>query len=118
MALDSPSAITALQTAIARLEWLSTVLATRNAAAAEPDRKSTSLLIAWPLSLTEDYVSMLRQDQPHALVILAYYCALLDERRKSWMLGEAPRFLVYAISGHLGDTWAGLVEPVLQLIAR
>lgn len=60
----------------------------------------------WPVRLSAEYVSLLSQKRPEALAVLAYYSVLLHRARDHWLVGRAGRFLIQAISEHLGQSWA------------
>lgn len=66
---------------------------------------SVRLLLAWPILVSPEYVSLLRQRQPEALIILAYYAIQLHRGRNLWLIGESGRFLVETISKNLGPNW-------------
>ncbi|KAK0724868.1 hypothetical protein B0H67DRAFT_598333 [Lasiosphaeris hirsuta] len=60
----------------------------------------------WPVRQSAEYVSLLSQKRPEALVVLAYYSVLLHRARDHWLVGGAGRFLIQAIGEHLGSSWA------------
>lgn len=65
----------------------------------------SQLVSAWPIMVSPEYVDLLRQLAPEALVILAYYAVLLHRCRDSWLYGGGGRFLIESISAHLGTPW-------------
>ncbi|KAI0413306.1 hypothetical protein F5X98DRAFT_352338 [Xylaria grammica] len=64
------------------------------------------LTLAWPLLVPEKMVDLLVLRRPAALIILAYYGAILDLCRDLWMVGHAGKNIVHAIKVYLGPTWA------------
>jgi hypothetical protein len=60
----------------------------------------------WPVRIPSDYISLLSQRRPEAMVILAYYAVLLHHARDYWVVGDAGKFLIRSISEHLGAYWA------------
>lgn len=69
-----------------------------------------SVVIVWPILVSPDYVDLLRQRHPIALIILAHYAVLLHRGRHLWLMGDGGRFLIEAISESLGRNWQGLLE--------
>jgi hypothetical protein len=69
-------------------------------------RPSINAILTWPVILCQRFTDLLRQREPHALVILAHYAALVHCRRDLWMCGDGGQFLVNLISQNLGDEWA------------
>lgn len=60
----------------------------------------------WPVRVSVDYVNLLAQRRPEALIILAYYAMLLHKARSYWAVAGAGRFLIQSITAHLGPYWA------------
>ncbi|KAJ3538727.1 hypothetical protein NM208_g5785 [Fusarium decemcellulare] len=56
--------------------------------------------------VSADYISLLERRQPEALVIISYYGVLLHQAKDYWTIGDSGRFLINAVSGHLGTYWA------------
>lgn len=78
------------------------------AAPAGPEGKlSIHAIVAWPVILCQGYTGLLRRREPHALVILAHFGAVLHFRRDMWMCGDGGAFLVNLINQHLGPEWSG-----------
>jgi hypothetical protein len=69
-----------------------------------------SLVFAWPILVSPDYVELLRQQQAEALIILAHYAVLLHRGRGLWLVGEGGRFLIESICGNLGSIWQEWLE--------
>ncbi|KAI9899739.1 hypothetical protein N3K66_006200 [Trichothecium roseum] len=65
---------------------------------------------AWPVRVSVDYVHLLAQRRPESLIILAFYGILLHKARESWTVAGAGRFLVESITSHLGSYWAGWLK--------
>ncbi|EEU43320.1 uncharacterized protein NECHADRAFT_45340 [Fusarium vanettenii 77-13-4] len=67
-------------------------------------------------TLNEEYIDLLSQRQPEALVILAFYAVLLHWNRDVWVLGDGGEYLIKAIAAHLGAHWASWLHwPVSVL---
>ena len=61
---------------------------------------------AWPVLVSVEYKELLAQRRPEALVILAYYAVTLYDRRRSWYVGDAGRFVIESVTSFLGKPWA------------
>ncbi|KAF9873056.1 C6 finger domain-containing protein [Colletotrichum karsti] len=64
----------------------------------------------WPVRISQDYISLLQQRRPEALVIMGYYAVLLHRAKDYWPVGDSGRFLIKVISNHLGSYWSDLLE--------
>ncbi|KAM5352939.1 hypothetical protein ACJ41O_005661 [Fusarium nematophilum] len=58
--------------------------------------------IAFCITVNDEYVGFLKQRQPEALVILAYYAVMLYRCRDFWIFGDGGEYLIRSISAHLG----------------
>ncbi|KAI0002379.1 hypothetical protein F4779DRAFT_131481 [Xylariaceae sp. FL0662B] len=70
-----------------------------------PKPSCTHLTLAWPTLVLSEYVELLKQRQPEALVILAHWAMLLHEDRDFCAFGDAGRFLIESIAWYLGSYW-------------
>ena len=66
--------------------------------------------VAWPVMLKAEFLDLLNERRPEALVVLAYYGTLLHFYRDCWVVGGTGARLVRAISAHVGSYW----EPWLK----
>ncbi|GFF68415.1 hypothetical protein IFM47457_02054 [Aspergillus lentulus] len=72
--------------------------------------------IGWPVLVSPEYIDLLLQRRPEALVILAHYGILLHSCRDSWMFGDGGRFLIESIRDFLGPDWTEWLEwPIKAL---
>ncbi|PYH45454.1 uncharacterized protein BP01DRAFT_318620 [Aspergillus saccharolyticus JOP 1030-1] len=67
-------------------------------------------ITGWPVIVELEYVDMLEQRRPEALVILACYGVILHHARNMWTFGDGGRFLIEAIGSHLGPRWDEWME--------
>ncbi|KAF7504529.1 hypothetical protein GJ744_002149 [Endocarpon pusillum] len=95
-----PTSIKAYDVAIERLQW-------NFAASALGEGTSSTIrfVMAWPVQLKDDYFELLNERRPEALIILAYYGALLHFYRASWAIGDSGAFLIRAVGAHTGPHW-------------
>lgn len=66
--------------------------------------------LAWPMELQDEYLNLLNERRPEALIILAYYAVLLHSFRDSWMVHKSGASLVRVIAASVGQFW----EPWLS----
>jgi hypothetical protein len=71
----------------------------------EPPGRRIHATMAWPVLVPLEYVKILKQRRPEALVILAYYGVMMHRSREFWILNDAGRWLIDSITAHLGDYW-------------
>jgi Fungal specific transcription factor domain len=97
----SESARAAYDQAIDRLHWL-------YAASEIPNKMYSTVkwVLGWPVQLKDDYLELLSERRPEALILLAYYGTLLHFYCESWAVGDAGTCLVQAINEYLGEYWA------------
>ncbi|KAH8695043.1 C6 zinc finger protein [Talaromyces proteolyticus] len=62
-------------------------------------------IFVWPISIPQRYLDMLRDRQPEAMIILAYYSALLQHIDNQWYMCGWARFLVAEIDAALSEEW-------------
>ncbi|KAI0454887.1 hypothetical protein F5B21DRAFT_223499 [Xylaria acuta] len=78
---------------------------------------SRHIVLAWPVRISTEYLQILRERQPEALVIMAYWAVLLHYERDFWVFGQGGRFLIEAISNYLGaywDKWMALPREIIN----
>ncbi|KAI1429986.1 hypothetical protein F5Y12DRAFT_215358 [Xylaria sp. FL1777] len=75
------------------------------------------IVLAWPVRISTEYLQLLRERQPEALVIMAYWGILLHYERDFWVFGQGGQLLIQAISSYLGaywDKWMALPREVIK----
>ncbi|KIW26982.1 hypothetical protein, variant [Cladophialophora immunda] len=100
----------AYETAIERLHW---VFAVSNVL--EQRHTTIRWLLAWPVQLKGPFLESLNQRRPEALIILAYFAALMTFYRECWAVGDSGSLLIQAISSHLGPHWSEWMEWPMSL---
>ncbi|KAH8592027.1 hypothetical protein B0O99DRAFT_630950 [Bisporella sp. PMI_857] len=63
----------------------------------------TSNVLSWPYQACSEYIELLIQGQPEALVIFAYYCVLLKSLDGCWWMQGWPSHLIREIWDLLGE---------------
>lgn len=60
----------------------------------------------WPSTVSAEYMALLKANEPEALLVLAYWCVLLDKVSWCWIMKGWPMDLLEgAITPMLDDTW-------------
>ena len=65
------------------------------------DTAVVPLIFAWPFFISEDFVALLQNMHPQALVLFAQYAVLLYRARHLWLLGDGGEFLIRAIYAYV-----------------
>ncbi|GAP91797.1 putative C6 finger domain-containing protein [Rosellinia necatrix] len=94
-----PSSLQACHDSVKSLRWIF------NQRVVLPTPVSRDVVLAWPVHMSTEYLQLLRERLPEALVIMAYWAILLHYERDFWVFGQAGRFLIEAISNYLGSAW-------------
>ncbi|KAK9447014.1 uncharacterized protein V1518DRAFT_422688 [Limtongia smithiae] len=71
----------------------------------ETHLNSVHLVFTWPMKASKEFLILLEEQRPEALVILSYYGVILHQSRRAWPIRDSGKFLVTAISCHLGRRW-------------
>jgi hypothetical protein len=66
----------------------------------------TTRVMRWAVVVSSDFVDLLEQRRPEALIILAYYAVLIHDSRGYWLFGDAGAFIIRSITKFLGKYWA------------
>lgn len=74
--------------------------------------------MAWPTCISHDFLQMLRQRRPEALVVLAHWAVFLHQDRDFWVFGDSGRILIESTRKSLGSYWDDwLTWPIAVLEA-
>nr|POE56491.1 sterol uptake control protein 2 [Quercus suber] len=88
-------------------------------ARASLDQESTPLrngMNTWVGSLSGGYIQLLRDEEPWALVALAFFCVLVDRSETVWFMKGHAKPLLVSIITRLDTTWRHHVDwPVAEL---
>ncbi|RVX67026.1 hypothetical protein B0A52_09240 [Exophiala mesophila] len=107
----SESSVAVYHDTIKDLRWVFRIVGRPGAQFDNPQ-----LVFAWPTVISAEYVSLLQQRRPEALVILAYFAALLHRHRQFWCFNDGGTFLVRSISDYLGPYWNTALAWPLDVI--
>ncbi|KAJ5381328.1 uncharacterized protein N7496_003756 [Penicillium cataractarum] len=78
--------------------------------ALDSENERLGALVAWPVMISTSYVDLVASHQEEALVILAYYGALIHPSRNNWMFQDGGQFLIESVTQHLGPAWHEWLE--------
>lgn len=78
--------------------------------ALESENGQLDALVAWPVMISPEYVDLVALHQGEALVILAYYGALIHPSRNLWIFQDGGRFLIESVTQFLGPAWHEWLE--------
>lgn len=105
------SSVQAYDKAIDRLFWVYDV-----ADVPASTHDNIRWVISWPVQLSAEYMMLLNQRRPEALIILAYYGVVLHSYRKSWAIGDCGALLVNAVNAQVGPYWQRWLSWPLQKV--
>ncbi|KAI1439416.1 hypothetical protein F5Y02DRAFT_405810 [Annulohypoxylon stygium] len=77
----------------------------------------THITLSWPIRISSEFVELVEQRQPIALIILAHWAVLLHIDRDFWVFGDAGRRIIESLLTHLGsywDEWLDLPRSILS----
>jgi hypothetical protein len=76
---------------------------------------STALHI-WPTRVSQDYLDLLKERDPAALVVLAHYCILLEPLEKNWYMSGFRKRLLTKIYKQLDEEWRQWLQWPLRQV--
>ncbi|KAH6672042.1 hypothetical protein B0J14DRAFT_595008 [Halenospora varia] len=74
--------------------------------------------LLWPTSLSKDYMALLDSKSPEALLVLAYYCVMLDSLRHRWWIKDWPLYMLESIRSMLDEQWQVWLDWPTEQICR
>ncbi|KAH8431140.1 uncharacterized protein LDX57_008799 [Aspergillus melleus] len=77
---------------------------------------TATIFCRWAIKLRPEYVDLVRNRNPLALVILAHYCAILHTMRGVWYVGEWSVRVPKAIWQVLDDRWKPLTRWPMETV--
>jgi hypothetical protein len=70
----------------------------------------------WLVRVSAEYVELVNQRRPEALVILSYYAVLLHRAKDYWVINDGGSFLIRSITNALGAYWASWLRWPNQML--
>ncbi|KUJ13438.1 uncharacterized protein LY89DRAFT_622311 [Mollisia scopiformis] len=74
------------------------------------------VVYGWPIQVPEAFFTMVKEQRPEALVVLAHYSLLLNKVNQLWYMKGMSRRLLKTIHGKLGKEWESWITWPLQLL--
>lgn len=99
-ASGGPDAVEAYKTALERLKMSFVRMNNR-----PPYECEISIAFLWPVMIPQEYISMLNERRPEALVILAHYCVILHHLDDYWWMRGWALHIIENIRRKLDDDW-------------
>lgn len=69
------------------------------------DHIAIPVIFAWPILITPEFIQLLRELHPQALIIFAQFAVLLHRARNLWLVGDVGRFLIRATAEYVGPEY-------------
>lgn len=79
-------------------------------------RHDTALAFIWPMRVNPDYLILLEDKRPEALLVFAYYCALLHLMSSRWFTKAWPRSILESIRDSIEEQWIWLLNWPLETV--
>ncbi|KAL3459175.1 hypothetical protein BJX64DRAFT_206625 [Aspergillus heterothallicus] len=76
------------------------------------------ILRVWPMEVSMEYMALLQQGHPAALVLLANYCVLLRYMERHWYFEGKAAMLLEGICRRLGEKWSRSLEWPVSVVLR
>ncbi|KAH7362794.1 hypothetical protein B0T11DRAFT_352814 [Plectosphaerella cucumerina] len=106
-----------LTASLESLNWLQYVLDIARESPVK-ERAGVHMLVSWPVIVPEAYVDALYQHRPEALVVLAFFAAILHQYRDFWIFGESGMRIFGIIADHVGPYWSEALAWPRQVMAK
>ena len=88
----------------------------RKADAAKPFFTMWTAVYIWPAHVSQDYLDLLAERHPAALVLLAHYCILLEPLECHWYMSGIRKRLLCRIYRQLDENWRQWLQWPLEEI--
>lgn len=104
--INSPPSPISSPPILAPGERLTSQSSNKGIPASSPVHKTTRrLLLSWQIQLPAEYLDLLDERAPEAMIILAHYSVLLHHQRDEWTVGSAGIRMIHAIRNVLPLEW-------------
>jgi len=75
-----------------------------------------ALAFIWPIRVTPDYLALLEAKVPEALLVFAYYCAILYITSSTWWTKGWPRPILDSVRETIDKKWSPWLRWPLELV--
>ena len=76
-----------------------------------------SIAFLWPVMIPQDYISMLNEKRPEALIILAHYCVILHHLDDYWWMRGWAMHIIDNIHRELDEDWLYSIQWPTSVIS-
>jgi hypothetical protein len=80
----------------------------------DPEIDVVTVVYGWPIKVPEVFFTMVKEQKPEALIVLAHYSLLLNKVNQFWYIKGMSRRLLKTIHGKLGKEWETWIAWPLQ----
>lgn len=110
--LDQPAVLDVVDREIRELYDLTTSCVLTSA---DPELR---LVMVWPINISDQYLQLLKEKVPAALVVLGYYCVVVDRSAvRNWFTRSWAREALYAINSILPPYYTDLLRWPLDQVS-
>ena len=111
-ASDEPEAVNAYKAALETLRVAFVRMINRPAYECE-----ISIAFLWPVMVPQEYIMMLNDKRPEALVLLAHYCVILHHLDDYWWMRGWAMHIIDSIHRELDETWLYFIQWPTNVIS-
>ncbi len=101
LTLDLPG-VRACSSALCALESLGRILANQRISLIE----KANFVLQWQIRIPREYIRLLEQKRPEALVILAHYGMMINQLNHYWLFRDSGKYIVQSVTMYLGPVWS------------
>lgn len=77
-----------------------------------------TLIYSWPVQVPQDYMVLMSEREPRAIVILAHYCVLLKMIDYFWFMDGCAARVLSQCRNELTDQWEQYIEWPLSIVGE
>ena len=88
------------------------------AMAATPNQtiSTKTLVYSWPAHISEEYITLLSERKPEALLVLAHYCIMLKMIDSFWFMKDCAARLLHQCRKNLSEEWHLFISWPLAVV--
>ena len=84
-----------------------------------PEISKLSSVMAWFSMISEEYLGLLAEKMPEALLIVVFYCVALKKAENMWWVKGNPEILLRTVVAELGPGWERWTKwPIEQVLGN
>lgn len=84
----------------------------------DTDAELVSLSFMWVCDVPAEFIELVQDHDPLALVVLAHYCVVLHRLRERWWVATWGERVLDDINGILGVSWSRELEWAVKMVKR